>query len=119
MESSQAAELNSDHCDIDPGFGAGLGGFVITHQATLAHQPAKGTLDDPTAGQDREAGEGVRTFDYCDGQLGAQAFDPLGEGFAAIAAIDPQDAQPGKPAQDLAQQDLGAGTFGGAGWGTV
>jgi len=42
-ESSQSAELNADHGDIDPSFGAGLGGFIIAHQSPLAHQPRSTT----------------------------------------------------------------------------
>ena len=116
-ESSQSAELNSYHRDIDPGFGAGFGGFVIAHQSPLAHQPAEGSLHDPAAWQDFEARDVVRTFDDRDGQLGAQPFDPWSEGFAGVAAIHPQDAQPGEPAQDPAQQDFCAVAFGGAGGG--
>ena len=110
-ESSQSAELNSDHGDIDPSCGAGLGGFIIPHESPLLHQPAEGAFHDPTAGQDFEASEVVRTFDHRDHQLAAQTFDPLGKGLAGIATIHPQNSQPGEPTQDLAQQDLCAGTF--------
>lgn len=54
-ESSQSAELNADHGDMDPSFGAGLGGFVIAHQSPLAHQPAEGAFHYPTAWQHGEA----------------------------------------------------------------
>ena len=110
-ESSQSAELNSDHGDIDPSCGAGLGGFIIPHESPLLHQPAEGAFHDPTAGQDFEAREVVRTFDHRDHQLAAQTFDPLGKRLAGVATIHPQDPQPGESTQDLAQQDLRAGAF--------
>lgn len=116
-ESSQSAELNSYHRDMDPSFGASLGGFVITHQSPLVHQPAEGSLYDPAARQDCEAGGGVGAFDDFDGQLGTKCFDPLGEALTSVAAIDPQNAQPGEPAQHPAQNDLCPIAFGGAGRG--
>ena len=115
--SSQSAELNSDHRDVDPSFGAGLGGFIIAHEAPVAHQPAEGALEDPAERQDFEARGIVRTFDDRDGQLGAQSLDPVGERHPGIAAIHPQDAQPAEPTQDSAQQDLRPGAFGGVGRG--
>src|SRR5271169_2482337 len=114
-ESSQSAELNSYHRDMDPSFGAGLGGFVVAHQSPLAHQPTEGSLHDPTARQDFEADGGVRAFDDFDRQLGTKCPDPLGEGLPGVAAIHPQDAQPGEPAQYPAQNHLCPVAFGGAG----
>ena len=84
-ESSQSAELNSDHGDIDPTLGTGHGGFVVAHQSPLAHQPAEGSLHDPAARQDFEALGGVRAIDDLDRQLGAESLDPLGEGIAGVA----------------------------------
>jgi hypothetical protein len=37
--SSQAAELNSGHRDVDPSLGTGFRGFATTHQSPQAHQP--------------------------------------------------------------------------------
>jgi len=54
-ESSQSAELNSDHGDINPSLGTGLGGFVIARQSAVLHQPAEGSLHHPAARQHREA----------------------------------------------------------------
>ena len=116
-ESSQAAELNADHRDIDPSFGAGLRGFIIAHESPLMHQPTEGALDDPAAWQDLETSDGVGAFDDFDRQFGAESLDPLGEGLTGVAAIHPEDAQPGEPTQDTAQNQLRPGAFGGAGRG--
>jgi Beta xylosidase C-terminal Concanavalin A-like domain len=116
-ESGQSAELNSDHGDIDPGFGAGLGGFVIAHQSPLAHEPTEGSFHDPAARQHFEADHIVGAFDDLDHQLGAQPLDPLGERFAGVAAIHPQDAEPSEPAQDPTQNHLCPVTFRGVSWG--
>ena len=116
-ESSQSAELNSDHGDMDPSFGASLGGFIIAHQAPVPHQPPEGALHDPAERQDLEARSIVRTFDDRDGQLGAQSLDPVGERLPSVTAIHPEDAQPSEPTQHPAQYQLRPGAFGGAGRG--
>jgi|ERR1035438_9885711 hypothetical protein len=108
--SSQSAELNSDHRDIDPSFGAGHSGFAITNQSALPHQPAKSSLYDPAAWQDLEASSIIGTFDDLDRQFGAKPLDPLGERLAGVAAIHPQDAEPSEPAQHAAQDHLRAET---------
>ena len=116
-ESSELAELNSDHSDIDPSLGTGCGGFVIAHQSSLVHQPAEGALDDPAASQYFEALGGIGAFDDFDGQFGTEALDPVGKVLAGVATIHPQDAQPSEPAQHPAQKQLGSVTFGGIGRG--
>src|ERR1019366_4309803 len=88
QESSQSAELSSDHRDIDPRPGAGLGGFVIAPEAPLVHQPAEGSLHHPAARQYFEPLGRVGAFNDLDGQFGAESFDPLGKGLAGIATID-------------------------------
>ena len=70
-ESSQSAELNSDHRDIDPRHGAGFGSFVIAHESPLVHQPAEGALHHPATGQDLEALGGIGAFYDLDVQFGA------------------------------------------------
>src|ERR1039457_3457045 len=116
-ESSQSAELNSYHRDIDPSFGAGHSGFIITDLSALTHQPAESALHDPAARQHFETSDSIGTFDDLDRQFGPKPLDPLSEGFAGIATIHPQDAQPSEPAQHPAQDRLRAVAFGGAGRG--
>src|SRR5450432_2279102 len=103
-ESSESAELNTDPGDIDPGFGAGLGGFVIAHESPLTHEPAEGAFHYPAARQHFEADGIVGAFDDLDHQLRAESLDPLGERFAGIAAVHPQDAEPSEPAQHQPQR---------------
>ena len=79
------------------------------------HQPAEGAFHDPAVGQSVEAGEIIQTFDDLDRQFEAECLDPLNESFAGVAAIHPQNAQPGEPAQHPAQKQLGPVAFGGAG----
>jgi hypothetical protein len=102
-ESSQSAELNTYHGNIDPSLSAGLGSFVIAHQPSLTHQPAEGAFHDPTAWQDGEAGGIVGAFDNLNGQFEAESPDPMGEGLTGVAAIHPQHAQPSEPTQHPAQ----------------
>ena len=116
-ESSQASELDSYHGDVNPGLRTRLGGFVITHQPPLAHEPAEGALHDPAARQDFEAHSGIGAFDDGDRQLGAQSLDPPGEEFTGVAAIHPKDSQPSEPAQDSAQEQLRTSAFRRAGRG--
>jgi hypothetical protein len=114
-ESSQSAELNSYHGDIDPRFSAGLGGFIIADQSPLAHQPAEGGFHDPTARQYGEASGIIGAFDDFDRQLGTESLDPLSKSLPGAAAIHPQEAQPSEPTQRPAQNQLCAVAFRGAG----
>ena len=117
MELRESAESDSDHRDINPGLGAGFGGFVITHQPAVAHQPAEGSFADPAAGQDRETFGAIGTLDHRDRQFGTESLDPLGKSLAGVAAVHPEDAQPGEPAQPARQQQLRAIAFGDIGRG--
>jgi hypothetical protein len=113
--SSQATELNSDHHDVNPSHGAGLGGFVITDQSPVVHQPTEGALHDPAPRQDFEPFVGIRAFDDLDGQPGAEALDPLGESLTGVTTIYPQNSQPSEPAQHSPQKQLSSVAFGGVG----
>lgn len=112
MESSESAELDSNHRDMNPSFGAGLGGFVVTDQSAVMHQPAEGSFHDPAMRQDIEARSRVGTFDDLNRQFGAKSFDPLCKSFAGVTAIHPENAQPGKPAQHARQKHLATVAFG-------
>jgi len=116
-ESGQSAELNTDHGDINPRLGAGGRAFIIAYQAAMVHQPAEGAFDQPAPRQDFKALNIIGAFDHFDFQLGAQRFNPVSEGVPGVTTIDPQEAQPRKPAQHPAQDRLAAVALGGVGWG--
>ena len=111
-ELGQSAELDTDHRDVNPSLGAGLGGFVITHQPPLAHQPAEGAFHQPAVRQYFEALGVIGAFDDLDLQFGPETLDPLRESLTGVAANHPQDSQPGEPAQHPARQQLGTVPFG-------
>src|SRR6267142_1811507 len=102
----QTPELDSYHRDISPGFGTGFGCFVIAHRAAVTHQPAKGALYYPSSGQDLESARIVGSLHYLYFQFRTESFDPLSKCVSGIAAIDPEQAQPGKPTQGACQQAL-------------
>lgn len=77
--SGQATEHDSYHGDRDPGYGAGLGAFVIADQAAVTHEPAEGAFHDPPLGQDFEALGRVTAFDDLDHELGAELAGGGGE----------------------------------------
>ena len=51
VKSSEAAELDSDHSQLNPRFGAGYGALVVPGESPMTHEPAKGALDDPALRQ--------------------------------------------------------------------
>lgn len=83
-ESSQPVELNANHPDMDPDFGAGLRGFIIAHEQPLLHQPARGSFDDTAAWQELETRDVVGAFYDFDRQLWTISLDPLGEDFTHV-----------------------------------
>jgi hypothetical protein len=99
-KSCEAAELQANHSQIDPRFRAGLSPLVITHEPTVAHEPAKSAFHDPAAWQYGEALDGVGAFDDFDLELGPVVAHPLGEGVVAVATVDPEFAPAGKPVAD-------------------
>ena len=95
-ELGQSAELNSYHCNVSPGFCAGLLFFVISDQATVPHEPCEGALHNPASRQNPETFDVIRTLDDLDFELRAQVSDPVAEYGTGVAAVDPEQAQPGK-----------------------
>src|SRR5258707_1603684 len=110
-ESSEAAELNADHGQMNPRFSARFGALVVSYEASLAHQPAKGSLDNPAPGQDRKSLHIVRAFDDLNLDLGPTILDPGLEILSGVAAIDPNLAQLGEPSGHLIEHLLRPVTF--------
>ena len=88
-KSGQATDLDSDHGDVNECFCAGQGGFIVTNQSAVMHQPAERALDDPATRQHFKAAHVVGTFDDLDVELGTAGFNPVGKGGASIATIGP------------------------------
>lgn len=53
-ESRESTQLNANHCQVKPSFGARHGAFVVSHKTPVPHQPAKRALDNPAARQYRK-----------------------------------------------------------------
>lgn len=71
--------------------------FIIFGEAPIVGKPTEGSLHNPTFGQDLETMK-VRAFDHFQAQAATwqQCLEPLAEGWAGIAAIHPDQAQPTK-----------------------
>src|SRR2546428_799562 len=93
-ELGQSSQLDSYHCEVDPRFGTGFALFIITHQASVAHQPTERSFHDPTPGQHFESLHIIGSLDDFDLELRSQLLHPLREIRAAVASVDPQPAQP-------------------------
>ena len=120
QRSGQSPDLDAYQGEEDESLGAGSGGLVVADEAAVwRHEPAEGALDDPAASQNGEAAGLVGVFDDRDGELGPQSTDPGGENRAGVAAIDPQEPQPGGPRQHAGEQGLGASALRRAGRGDM
>src|SRR5438093_9015129 len=93
-----------DHRNIDPSFAAARIGFVILAETPVAPQPGKGSLHNPTLGQDHKVMK-VHRLEYGCQQPVTAALHPVGYG--RIGAVGPKDAQPRQASPHLLQQGLG------------
>jgi hypothetical protein len=112
--SSQSAEHQTDHADVQPGFGMGGFDFVMTHEAAMIYKPAKGSLDNPTFGQRGKAPPGfVPRHDFQSQRAGfSMRGHPIGEVVTAVALVSPQTTQPPESSQCRIQEAAGTGAFG-------
>src|SRR5687768_8043289 len=74
----------------------------------MTHKPSEGALHYPTPSQDFKSPRIIRSFDYLYFQFGTDRLDPLRKCLSGIAAVDPEQAQPGKTNQGVCEQALGA-----------
>src|ERR1044071_54938 len=111
---SQSAKHDSDHADVKPGFGMGRLDFIVAHQATMFHKPAKSPLDNPAFWQSRKAAPGLVPRHDFQPQRARFAVrrHPSGEIISTVALIGPQTAQPPKASQHSAQEVTGTSAFG-------
>ena len=116
-ESSETAELDADQGEVDPSLGAGLGGFMITHQSPLAHQPAEGAPHHPAPGQHAKSLHVSGASAPLHHELVAEAFDPLRKQLSVVTAVHPEQLPRGQPPQHSLEQEPGSVAFRGAGRG--
>src|SRR5215218_7899936 len=89
----QADEHQMDHRHVDHRLGRGGEVLVVLAQPAVVRQPGEGALHDPAPGQHLEALDVVVALDDLE-QPAAVLPDP-GHQLAPIAAVGPQQPQPG------------------------
>src|SRR6266487_3240345 len=105
-ESRESPQLNTKHRQMNPSFRARLGAFVISHKASMAHEPTKRALNNPPARQYRKALGRCGALDDLHFELRPVIADPLLKGLPAVSAVDPELSQLGEPSCDLLQNLL-------------
>ena len=95
-ESSQAAELNAYHRDINPRRGTGC---RFTHQPTMLHEPGKRALHHPAPRQHDKSSRVIAALDHFHLQLGPVLPCRLRELAAGETTVHPELAQPGEHRQ--------------------
>src|SRR6266516_1516392 len=95
--SRESTQLNPKHREMNPSFSARLRAFVISHKASMSHEPAKGALDNPPARQHRKALGRLRALDDFHFELGPTFLHPGLEVLSRIAAINPNLSHLGEP----------------------
>ena len=94
-----------DHSHVNHRFAAFRQRFVVLAQTTIAAEPGKGSLDDPTFGQNLEAGDIVAALDDLQDPV-AQFSGPLDQ-FPGVSSIGPDQLQPGELSDHFGQHQLG------------
>ena len=110
-ESGESTELNSYHCNIREGFGAGRTGFIVSHQTPVAHEPGECPLHHPSPRQWLEASRDVWPLNYLNFQSRPETLEPGGKRLPFIAAVHPDPPQPTAPTQYSFQQAVAAFSF--------
>src|SRR5437762_349620 len=95
--SRESTQLNTKHCQVNPSFGARLRAFVVSHKASMSHEPANRALDNPPARQYRKALGRFRALDDFHFKLGPTILHPLLKILSCIAAINPNLSHLGEP----------------------
>ena len=101
----QAAEHESGHSRVDPGFGGFRQCFIILAQSPAPAHPGESALHHPAPGQHLKAVAVPRAPHYPQSPT-RQCRHPLDQ-LSGLAAIRPDQAQPGKPSGQLANDQLG------------
>ena len=94
-----------DHGQVDHGFAAFRERFVVLAQTAITTEPSKGSLDDPTLGQNLKAGHIVAAFDDLQNP-GAQFLGPLDQ-VPGVSPIGPDQLEPGELPDQFGQHQFG------------
>ena len=85
--------------------GEGVGEvFVVLRKATVAAEPGKGSLDDPSTGQHDEAFRVVRALDDFEPEP-RRSRDGVFDLVSVVARVGPDKLQPGKALADLVEDE--------------
>ena len=94
-----------DHRHVNHCFAAFCQRLVVLAQTTIAAEPGKGSLDNPTLGQNLETGGIVAAFDDLQDPV-AQFSGPLDQ-LAGIPPIGPDQLEPRELPDQLGQHQFG------------
>ena len=112
-----AAQHEASERDMDHGFGDIEAGLVVAHEPAPSDHPAQGSLDDPAAGQDGEAGLAGEATDDLDDE--AEEGCLVHELAAIVGAIGEEVLQPWPALADRIEDHLSARAVGNIGGGQV
>src|SRR5882757_8237208 len=99
-ESRESTQLDTKHRQMNPSFSARFCPFVVSHKASMPHEPAKCTLDNPAPRQYCKTLDRFATLDDFHFELGPVIADPLLKCFSGVAAIYPELSQLGEPSSN-------------------
>jgi hypothetical protein len=102
----QAADHQVDHCKVDHCLAGLRLGFVVFAQAPTFSQPGKGTISNPTFGQDLERVDVIRSFHNLE-DPSCQLLRPVDQ-LASLAAVRPDPLETRELPDQLLQNQLGA-----------
>ena len=104
--SCESAQLDTDHGEVNPSLGAGVGALVVPHQTSVAHQPAQRSLYNPSPRKHDKARQIIGALHDLHFNFRPMLFHPASKRFAGITAIDPKSTQTRKPIRNSAQDGL-------------
>jgi hypothetical protein len=98
-----------DHGQVDHGFAAFRQRLVVLAQPTIAPEPSKGSLDDPTLGQNPKARHIIAAFD--DLQDPVSQFPCPVDQFPGVSPVGPDQLEARKLPDQLGQHQFGSVTI--------
>ena len=104
---SDAPEEEGAEGDVDHGLGDVEALFIVSHEASPAHHPTEGSLDNPTARQDVEACGAFDPADHLDDEVEEGGL--VHQCCAIIGAVGKEMFDPGPALTDRVEDGLAAG----------